>query len=109
MHLLFVAIGDMIARFFIQKAARWGVNLAIIFAYAASIVTLSILFFNAIDVLLYSVSFIIPSEYLELVSVFFPSNLHVCFSIVISARILKMSLVWSLRMRQVAVDVSTRT
>ncbi len=109
MHLLFRAIGWLIALFYEFKVARLGVNTAIIFAYIAVIISMTLTFFTALDFLISSLSYIIPTQFLELVGPYFPDNFQACFSVILSARILKMSLVWSLRLKTMWTETALRT
>ncbi|CAG0941149.1 hypothetical protein BROC_01299 [Candidatus Brocadiaceae bacterium] len=65
---------------------------SMLLAYMASIVALAVGFFVFIKSLIGMLDLVFPSEYLDLVGPFVPSNLSACFSIILSARTVRAAL-----------------
>lgn len=72
---------------------------AILLAYITTVASLTFAFYNALYILLFGLSVAIPSEFVTLVAFYFPSNTQLCISVVVSARLLRLSLLWTLRLR----------
>lgn len=82
-------------------------------AYMGSIIALSGIFYLGISVLLLALDLVFPSQYLDLVAPIFPRNMRACMSIVLSVRLIALSLSWSFRFKseihKMAQDASRRS
>lgn len=108
MHLLFAGVAQFISFFLGQKLLNIPFKIAILVAYLATIIALTAAFYLALSLAITGLQVVTPTQYFDLVSVFFPSNLHACFSVVISARILKMTLIWSIRFKHHTAQILVR-
>ncbi len=105
MHWLFAGLAALITKFIYFKATKFGVNMFIIGVYAGVVFALFVAFYLALELLIAGLQVVIPEQFLGLVAIFFPSNFQVCFSAIVSIRILKMALIWALKYRGITAKM----
>ncbi len=82
---------------YIAKFFSFGFSYQAILVYVSSVALILTGFYSAISVLLFSLSLVFPPQYLDLGAVFIPTNLHLCVSIILTARFLVIGLNWTLK------------
>jgi len=109
MHLLFYGVSTVISFIMGRLLGRLSVQFALIIAYIAVVLLMFVAFYSALNVLISSASVVFPVEFSFIISALFPTNFAFCFSLVLSARILKASLVWAIRAKTLFVTAAMNT
>jgi hypothetical protein len=94
---------------FIQSFITISYKYPLLLAYIAAVSSLSVAFYIAILSLLKALDLVFPSQYLTLVAPFIPSNLHACFSIVLSVRFIVLSYNWTFKFKSKLHDAASQS
>ncbi|GEM_PF-6661475 len=89
-----------VATFFALKATDRMVDLAKKLAIVAAILLLIGLEVAAINAAIAGLKVVIPQEYTKLGAMFYPTNLPVCASVITAASLLRIFIVWKIRVME---------
>ena len=110
---MFLLFGKLFVfiRSILEWSVQWATSLSfrypLLIAYIAAVAALSAIFYSAILVLLLGLTLVFPSEYIDLVAPFIPSNLHACFSVVLSVRFIVLSLNWTFKFKKELYEMAS--